>query len=115
MEGGLMDLINILFAKALNKGDATKNYVDEAIKALETALTIHSNSNDWREDANLYNGLIEDRLSLFYYYQKQDYLKAIEYSIKAMRINPHDERLINNYKFFSEKYLETMKGNEDYE
>ena len=41
--------------------------IDEAIKALETALTIHSNSNDWREDASLYNGLIEDRLSLFYY------------------------------------------------
>ena len=89
--------------------------IDEAIKALETALTIHSNSNDWREDASLYNGLIEDRLSLFYYYQKQDYLKAIEYSVKAMRINPYDERLINNYKFFSEKYLETMKGNEDNE
>ena len=30
-----MDLINILFAKALNKGDATKEYVDEAIKALK--------------------------------------------------------------------------------
>ena len=35
MEGGLMDLTNILFAKALNKGDATKEYVDEAIKALK--------------------------------------------------------------------------------
>ena len=30
-----MDLINILFAKALNKGDATKEYVNEAIKALK--------------------------------------------------------------------------------
>lgn len=30
-----MDLINILFAKALNNGDATKEYVDEAIKALK--------------------------------------------------------------------------------
>ena len=30
-----MDLTNILFAKALNKGDATKEYVDEAIKALK--------------------------------------------------------------------------------
>ena len=30
-----MDLINILFAKALNKGDATKEYVNEAIAALK--------------------------------------------------------------------------------
>ena len=30
-----MDLINILFAKALNNGDTTKEYVDEAIKALK--------------------------------------------------------------------------------
>lgn len=30
-----MDLINILFAKALNKEDATKEYVNEAIKALK--------------------------------------------------------------------------------
>ena len=30
-----MDLTNILFAKALNKRDATKEYVDEAIKALK--------------------------------------------------------------------------------
>lgn len=30
-----MDLINILFVKALNKGDATKEYVNEAIKALK--------------------------------------------------------------------------------
>ena len=35
MEGGLMDLINILFAKALNNGDTTTEYVDEAIKALK--------------------------------------------------------------------------------
>ena len=35
MEGDLMDLINILFAKALNNGDTTKEYVDEAIKALK--------------------------------------------------------------------------------
>ena len=30
-----MDLINILFEKALNNGDTTKEYVDEAIKALK--------------------------------------------------------------------------------
>lgn len=35
MEGGLMDLINILFAKALSNGNTDKEYVDEAIKALK--------------------------------------------------------------------------------
>ena len=38
---------------------------DNAIKALEDALLVKSNSNDWTDDTGLFNGSIEDRLSSF--------------------------------------------------
>ena len=78
---------------------------DNAINALERALLVQSNSNDWKDDAELFNGAIEDRLSLFYYYQKQNYLKAIEYCIKALNYKPDDE---NELEFIIEKDGEVL-------
>lgn len=81
---------------------------DNAILMLEKALkNVQSYSNDWTDDAELFNGSIEDRLSLFYYYQKQNYLKAIEYSVKALSYNPNDKRLINNLNFCYTKFIES--------
>ncbi len=82
---------------------------DEAIKALEDALTIQSNSNDWRDDAENFNGSIEDRLSLFYYYKKSNFLKSMEYCIRALKIDPNNERLNTNLKFYYEKYVESRR------
>ena len=80
---------------------------DDAINALERALLVQSNSNDWKDDAELFNGAIEDRLSLFYYYQKQNYLKAIEYCVKSLNYKPDDERINNNLSFYYNKYIES--------
>lgn len=88
---------------------------DQAINMLEHALTIQSNSNDWTDDNLLYtSGEIEDRLSLFYYFQKSNYLKAIEYCCKAITLNPTDERLVSNLGFYFAKFIESRgKSNEE--
>ena len=82
---------------------------DDAIDSLKHALLIESNSNDWKDDDALFNGLIEDRLSLFYYYKKNDILSAIEYSCKALKLNPDSDRLLNNFKYYVSYFL---KGKE---
>lgn len=84
------------------------NY-DIAINKLEIALNIQSNSNDWTEDARLYSGVIEDRLSLFYYYQKQNYPKAIEYCARALSFDNKNKRLIKNMSFFYKKLVESVE------
>ena len=78
---------------------------DKAIDSLEKALAIQSNSNDWREDSKNFSGYIEDRLSLFYYYKKHNLLKAIEYSTKALSLDPNNERMLNNLKFYYNSYI----------
>lgn len=85
---------------------------DNAINSLLSALTITDYAGDWRDDYNLYNGYIEDRLSLFYYYQKNNYLKAIEYCTKALAYNPKDARLNSNLDFYYEKFKSTIRSDE---
>ena len=82
---------------------------DEAIEALEKALTIQSNSNDWKEDQDCFNGSIEDRLSLLYYYHRNNPVKTIEYGKAALSYNPDDERLKTNLNFYYQR-LRKMLG-----
>ena len=80
---------------------------DNAIAYLEAALTeVRSYSNDWTDDYYLFTGYIEDKLSLFYYYQKNDPLKSFEYCVKALEKDKDNERLRNNLKFYYESFLE---------
>ena len=75
---------------------------DKAIEELEGALHI-SYSNDWRDDVKYFGSYLEDRLSLFYYYHKQDYQKAYEYGLKALELDPDNERIKTNLRFYEEK------------
>lgn len=80
---------------------------DKAIESLEYALQNVTNySGDWRDDASLFNGEIEDKLSLFYYYHRNDIPKSLEYAEKALSYNPSNERLINNVKLIRNKLEE---------
>lgn len=83
---------------------------DKAIEMLEKALEVPSYSSDWTDDYYLYTGYIEDRLSLFYYYQKSDPLTSIEYCARALKQNPNDERINSNLKFYYEAYLGTKEN-----
>ena len=80
---------------------------DDAIDSLKHALLIESNSNDWKDDDALFHGLIEDRLSLFYYYRKKDILTAIEYSCKALKLDPDSDRLLKNFRYYVSYFLES--------
>lgn len=85
---------------------------DAAISSLEQALEIESYSSDWKDDRALYSGNIEDRLSLFYYYTKKDYLKSIEYCVKALQLSPDNNRLITNLKYYYNSFLESRRTND---
>lgn len=79
---------------------------DKAIEMLEKALKeVQTYSSDWTDDYYLYTGYIEDRLSLFYYYQKSDPLTSIEYCARALKYDPNNERINSNLKFYYEAYL----------
>ena len=79
---------------------------DKAIEMLEKSLVeVKSYSSDWTDDLFLYTGYIEDKLSLFYYYHKNDPLSAMEYCLKAIKYNPDDERLRSNLKFHYESFV----------
>lgn len=79
---------------------------DKAIGMLEKALKeVQTYSSDWTDDYYLYTGYIEDRLSLFYYYQKSDPLTSIEYCARALKYDPNNERINSNLKFYYEAYL----------
>lgn len=84
-------------------------YFDQAIYTLEEALTVKSYSSDWTDDLQYFNGYIEDRLSLFYYYKKQNYLKALEYCIKAIEQDPENARLKNNLDFYLKAFTESIR------
>lgn len=83
---------------------------DKAMDALRDALSqVPVNSNDWRDDADLFSGKIEDRLSLFYYYQKHNYPKALEYCAKALSINPYNNRIQENLKYYYDAFMKSVK------
>jgi tetratricopeptide (TPR) repeat protein len=80
--------------------------IDKAIAALEEAVEkCPTYSSDWTDDASNYNGYIEDRLSLFYYYHKKNYLKAIEWSTKALSQNPSNQRLKTNLEYCVKAFM----------
>lgn len=74
--------------------------VDTQISYLKKALEVNSYSGDWRDDFELYTGKIEDELALLYYYQKADYLKAIQYGSMALQLDPENERFKNNLNWY---------------
>lgn len=74
---------------------------DNAINALKSALEeVQSYSNDWRDDDDLFNGYIEDRLSLFYYYKKNNPIESIKYCALALEKDPNNSRLVGNMEFY---------------
>lgn len=82
----------------------------EAIKVLEEALTeVQSYSSDWMDDKKYFTGDIEDRLSLLYYYKACDYLKAIEYCVKALQYNPNNSRINENLKYYYTAYIKSKE------
>ena len=86
---------------------------DKAINALESSLVeCQSYSNDWRDDESLFKGEIEDRLSLFYYYNKNNIFKAFEYCIQAISFDPTNKRIRSNLDFFYNKLKENCKDGE---
>lgn len=101
--------------KALADTYENLNRYDDAINTLYEAIdTVQNYSGDWKDDKMYFGGYMEDRLSLIYYYHKNDYLKAIECCSQALAKSGNDPRIINNLKFYYDKYLESLvkKGTE---
>ena len=94
-----------LYSISANIYERLEDY-DSAINDLLQAMTIVY-SNDWRDDIKFYKGYIEDKLSLLYYYKKFNYLKALEFAIKAFELDSSNERLKSNLDFCYNKYLES--------
>lgn len=90
---------------------------DEAIASYIDALSVQSYSGDWKDDYELFTGIIEDKISLLYYYQKNDIFKAIEWEAKALGISPNDKRLQSNMNYYIESYYNRieMKKENSYE
>lgn len=97
-------LYNIL----ANIFEKEKEY-SKAVLALNKALEIKSFSGDWTDDEYLYNGYIEDRISLFYYYQIKNPYKALEYCVRAIELDKNNERLKNNLGFYYKAIIEGEK------
>ena len=82
---------------------------DKAIEMLEKSLEITSYSSDWTDDYSLYTGYVEDRLSLFYYYDRLNPLKAMEYCIRAIQLDPINDRLKSNLRFYYDAYMNLVE------
>jgi tetratricopeptide (TPR) repeat protein len=99
-----------LFAPKIRLADIYEKLedFDHAISSLEDALAeVQTYSSDWTDDKKYFDGYIEDRLSLFYYYQKHNYLKAIEYSSRALQCNPNNSRVVSNLKFYYNDFIKS--------
>ena len=82
---------------------------DDAIEALENALKdVPTYSSAWYNDKQFFGGYIEDRLSLFYYYQKQNPLKALEFCSKALQLDPNNSRIKRNLDFYYKDFLKII-------
>ncbi len=77
-----------------------ENY-EKAIKLLEQALTIKERSKTYINEPFSFDSTIFDILSICYYHLN-DKQKAIYYGKKALEMNPDDERIKNNQKYFLE-------------
>ena len=62
---------------------------------LELALLIKNNKKVYINEANCYNGTIEDILSICYYYL-ENFNKALEYIEKSLELDPDNERKQKN-------------------
>jgi tetratricopeptide (TPR) repeat protein len=62
---------------------------------LELALLIKKNKKVYINEANCYNGTIEDILSICYYYL-ENFNKALEYIEKSLELDPDNERKQKN-------------------
>ena len=82
-----------------------------AIICLENALNeVPTYSSDWTDDKLYFGGYIEDRLSLFYYYKSQNYAKALEFASKAIQLDPDNNRILNNMKFYYDALIKSKEN-----
>ena len=97
----------VYIADAYKKLGDTTMEIHFLIKALKE---VESYSYDWRDDFAYFNGAIEDRLALLYYYEKKDYILAMKYGAEALSYQPENERMKNNLDYFYKAYKECNKN-----
>jgi len=73
---------------------------------LLASLEINGNAKIYINEPNCYNGTIEDLIAVCLYYLG-DYKLSLEYVEKALKIDPENERMLNNKKLIKIK-LETL-------
>ena len=97
----------VYIADAYKKLGDTNMEIFYLIKALEEVKLY---SHDWRDNFEYFNGVIEDRLALLYYYEKKDYILAMKYGAEALSYQPENERMKNNLDYFYKAYKECNKN-----
>ena len=97
----------VYIADVYKKLDDINMEIFYLIKALEE---VKSYSHDWRDNFEYFNGVIEDRLALLYYYEKKDYILAMKYGAEALSYQPENERMKNNLDYFYKAYKECNKN-----
>ena len=97
----------VYIADAYKKLGDTTMEIHFLIKALKE---VESYSYDWRDDFAYFNGAIEDRLALLYYYEKKDYILAMKYGAEALSYQPENERMKDNLDYFYKAYKECNKN-----
>ena len=97
----------VYIAEVYKKLDDINMEIFYLIKALKE---VKSYSHDWRDNFEYFNGVIEDRLALLYYYEKKDYILAMKYGAEALSYQPDNERMKNNLDYFYKAYKECNKN-----
>ena len=97
----------VYIAEVYKKLDDINMEIFYLIKALKE---VKSYSHDWRDNFEYFNGVIEDRLALLYYYEKKDYILAMKYGAEALSYQPENERMKNNLDYFYKAYKECNKN-----
>ena len=97
----------VYIADAYKKLEDTNMEIHYLIKALKE---VKSYSQDWRDDFAYFNGVIEDRLALLYYYEKKDYILAMKYGAEALSYQPENKRMKGNLDYFYKAYKECNKN-----
>ena len=69
---------------------------------LLASLEINGNAKIYINEPNCYNGTIEDLIAVCLYYLG-DYKLSLEYVEKALKIDPENERMLNNKKLIKIK------------
>ena len=87
--------------------DVYKKVADTSMEIfylLKALKDVKEYSHDWRDDFDYFNGVIEDRLALLYYYEEKDYILALKYGAEALSYQPENARLKNNVDYFYKAY-----------